>query len=141
MFVLPDADIELAATAAWFGSTVNRGQTCIAVRRAFVHRSLYGELTSKLEPWAAAATPVRLAVASQARQAERLVTDALAKGGRLLAGQPGTPSHESEFRPAIIADARPEMEVCREASFAPLLALVPYEEMDEALRMNAVCPY
>ena len=36
MFVLADADVEMAAEAAWLGFTLNRGQTCIAVRRAFV---------------------------------------------------------------------------------------------------------
>ena len=41
MFVLDDADVAMAARAAWFGATINRGQTCIAVRRAFVHRSVY----------------------------------------------------------------------------------------------------
>ena len=41
MFVLDDADVAMAARAAWFGATLNRGQTCIAVRRAFVHRSVY----------------------------------------------------------------------------------------------------
>src|SRR5439155_5522019 len=33
LFVLPDADLDLAAKAAWFGATVNNGQTCIAARR------------------------------------------------------------------------------------------------------------
>jgi acyl-CoA reductase-like NAD-dependent aldehyde dehydrogenase len=141
MFVLPDADVELAATGAWFGAMINRGQTCIAARRAFVHHSLYDELTSKLESWASAAAPVRLAVASQAQQAERLIDDALSKGGRLLGGRIANPSHDSEFRPAVIADARPEMAVCREASFAPLLALMPYEDLDEALRIDSLCPY
>ena len=37
MFVLADANVEMAARAAWFGVTLNRGQTCIAVRRIFVH--------------------------------------------------------------------------------------------------------
>ncbi len=141
MFVLPDADVELAATAAWFGATLNRGQTCIAVRRAFVHRSLYDQMTKKLESWTSAARPVRLAVASQARQAERLVADALTKGGRLLTQSSVAEENEAEVRPAIIADARPEMDVCREASFAPLLALAPYDELEDALRMDAVCPY
>ena len=36
MFVLDDADLPMAARAAWFGATLNRGQTCIAVRRVFV---------------------------------------------------------------------------------------------------------
>src|SRR5207248_7933829 len=85
MFVLADADVEMAAKAAWFGATLNRGQTCIAVRRAFVHRAVYDEVLRTLQPWAEAARPVRLALASQARQGERLIADALAKGGRLVA--------------------------------------------------------
>src|SRR5262249_30069935 len=37
MFVLDDADVSMAVRAAWWGATLNRGQTCLAVRRAFVH--------------------------------------------------------------------------------------------------------
>ena len=77
-FVLADADVNLAARAAWFGFNLNRGQTCIAARRAFVHRSLYPQFTAALEPLAAAAAPVRLALPAQARQVERLVEDACA---------------------------------------------------------------
>jgi acyl-CoA reductase-like NAD-dependent aldehyde dehydrogenase len=40
MFVLDDADPALAAKAAWFGATLNRGQTCLAVRRALVSRAV-----------------------------------------------------------------------------------------------------
>src|SRR5260370_42432294 len=41
LFVLEDADVNMAARAAWFSATVNRGQTCLATRRVFVHRSVY----------------------------------------------------------------------------------------------------
>src|SRR5439155_21927028 len=41
LFVLEDADVDLAARAAWFGATVNRGQTCLASRRVLVQRDLY----------------------------------------------------------------------------------------------------
>ena len=40
MFVLADADVEFAAKAAWFGLTLNRGQTCLAIRRIFVANSI-----------------------------------------------------------------------------------------------------
>ena len=84
MFVLPDADVELAAKAAWFGSTVNRGQTCIAVRRAFVHRAVYPAFVESLQKQLTLAGPMRLAMEGQVRQAERLVIDATARGGRVL---------------------------------------------------------
>src|SRR5205814_8589494 len=84
LFVLPDADLGLAAAAAWFGFTLNRGQTCVAVRRAFVHRSLYPQFLQGLESLVSAAGPLRLALTSQARQARQLVDDAVGKGGRVL---------------------------------------------------------
>ena len=50
MFVLADANIEMAARAAWFGLTINRGQTCIAVRRIFVQRAQYEAFVAALKP-------------------------------------------------------------------------------------------
>jgi len=142
LFVLPDADLELATAAAWFGFTLNRGQTCVAVRRAFVHRSLYPQFTQALEPLASAAGPLRLAMPSQARQAQQLVDDAVGKGGRVLGTtRDGATRHEAEFRPTIVADARAEMDLFREASFAPLMAVLPYDDLEDALRADAACPY
>src|SRR5262249_25677342 len=100
LFVLPDADLGLATAAAWVGFTLTRGQTCVAVRRAFVHRSLYPQFMQALEPLASAAGPLRLAMASQVRQAQQLVDDAVGKGGRVLGTNGnGAPRQEVEFRP------------------------------------------
>src|SRR5262249_14383394 len=41
----------------------------------------------------------------------------------------------------VVLDARPEMALCQEASFAPLLAVLPFDTVEEAVRMNEVCPY
>lgn len=133
MFVLDDADVQLAAKAAWFASTLNRGQTCIATRRALVHRSLYSTFTTALQALAAGTPAQVLALPAQAQQAERLVRDAIEGGARLLAGGDGAP--------AVVVDARPEMAVCREASFAPLLAVMPFDTVEDALRSDAQCPY
>ena len=84
LFVLADADVPLAARSAWFGLTLNRGQTCIAVRRAFVHRSRAAEFAAALAPLAAAAGPVHLVTRGQVEQAERLVGEALERGARVL---------------------------------------------------------
>jgi acyl-CoA reductase-like NAD-dependent aldehyde dehydrogenase len=140
MFVLDDADVELAAKAAWFGVTINKGQTCIAVRRAFVPRSLYPRFLELLQPFAAAATPVPLALAVQARQAEQFVQDAVDRGGQIL-GSAAVVAESDRFRPIVIADATPEMAICREAAFAPVMAVLPYESLDDALRMDAQCPF
>jgi len=152
MFVLHDADVNLAAAAAWFGATLNRGQTCIAVRRAFVQRSVYPAFCDRLKELASAAVPVKLALPSQARLAERLVAEALADGGRLVASpSPPNPLPQGErgerngdpacFTPTVVVDARPNLALCREPSFAPILAVIPFDALDDALDWNGRCPY
>jgi aldehyde dehydrogenase (NAD+) len=41
----------------------------------------------------------------------------------------------------VVLDARPEMGLCREALFAPVLAVLPFDTLEDALRMDARCPY
>jgi acyl-CoA reductase-like NAD-dependent aldehyde dehydrogenase len=140
MFVLDDADVNLAAQAAWFSATANKGQTCISSRRAFVHRSLYQPFLDALKPLAEAAPPMSLALDSQVEQAERLVQEAISEGAFTVGGngsQPGT----TECSPRIVADARPEMAVCQEASFAPIVAVLPFDRLEDALRMDGECTY
>jgi acyl-CoA reductase-like NAD-dependent aldehyde dehydrogenase len=137
--VLEDADVRLAARAAWFGATLNRGQTCIAVRRAFVQRRLYEDFCEVLRPLASAAAPVRLAMPTQAAQAAHLVEQARADGARLLVDGPVQVGEEC--RPVVVLDARPEMALCREASFAPVLAVLPFDTLEEALAQEQRCPF
>ncbi len=139
-FVLDDADVALAARAAWFGATVNRGQTCIAVRRAFVQRGAYPAYCDALRELAANPPSLQLALPAQAQQAERLVREAVAEGARLLVDV-GEGQQEGRCRPKVVIDARPEMALCREASFAPVMAVLPFDALDEALRMEELCPF
>jgi acyl-CoA reductase-like NAD-dependent aldehyde dehydrogenase len=142
-FVLEDADVELAARAAWFGATVNRGQTCLAVRRAFVQRANYPAFCENIRALSASAQPMQLALPAAADQAERLVRDALAGGGRLACEPPPTDPAvpAGSFRPAAILDAKPEMAICREAAFAPVIAVLPFDDLEDAVAMEAQCPY
>jgi acyl-CoA reductase-like NAD-dependent aldehyde dehydrogenase len=136
--VLEDADVTLAARAAWFGCTINRGQTCIAVRRSFIHRSVYPAFCEALRIQAKP-QPMKLALAAQADHAQRLVANAVAEGGRLLL-EPA-PAHDGSCAPAVVIDARPEMALCRESTFAPVLAVLPFDSIDDALRMERSCPF
>jgi acyl-CoA reductase-like NAD-dependent aldehyde dehydrogenase len=143
LFLLDDGDAELAARATWFGTMLNRGQTCLAVRRAFVPRSLYGDFCGRLGRLSAAGAALTLALPAQGQQAERLVQAALDQGGRLLSPPRSAVANgqSAAFQPAIIADARPEMALCREASFAPVLAVLPYDTPEQALEMDGQCSY
>lgn len=140
MFVLEDADLDLAARAAWFGCTVNAGQTCIAVRRAFVPRSLCPAFLERLEPLAKAAKPVKLMTPGQASTADELIDDAVGSGARLLADRPAN-SDVARFLPAVLADVKPDMAVCRRDSFAPLMAVLPYDDLEQAVNESCRCDY
>jgi acyl-CoA reductase-like NAD-dependent aldehyde dehydrogenase len=141
-FVLDDADVTLAARAAWFGATVNRGQTCVAVRRSLVARPVYPAFCDALKPLAEAAKPQPLRLPAQAALGRRLIAEAVAAGARVLAESGrGADAGPSEMTPAVLIDARPEMAVCREASFAPVLAVLPFDTLDEALHQDAACPF
>jgi acyl-CoA reductase-like NAD-dependent aldehyde dehydrogenase len=142
LFVLEDADVDLAARAAWFGATLNRGQTCIASRRILVHHDLYPAFIDALKPLVTDALPMRLALESQVDQAASLVRDALTGGGRLL----DTPrQHRTNdpccYPPTVVLDVRPEMALCQQASFAPLMAVMSVRTLEEALRIDSQCPY
>jgi acyl-CoA reductase-like NAD-dependent aldehyde dehydrogenase len=142
LFVLADADVTLAARAVWFGATLNRGQTCVAARRAFVDRSVYPTFCETLRGLTATAHPARLALVSQVRQAERLIQEAITEGGRLLSETRPVSDAESDLiMPAVVVEAKPEMTLCREASFAPVLAVLPCDGIENALQMEEQCPY
>jgi acyl-CoA reductase-like NAD-dependent aldehyde dehydrogenase len=140
-FVLADADLRLAAPAAWFGATLNGGQTCIALRRAFVHRSLYAEFCASLKVLGENAPPLPVALPGQVDLAERLVRQAVESGGKLLVGSMEGERSPPRWRPTIVADAHPAMAICREASFTSLMALIPFEETSEAIAMAKSCPF
>jgi len=110
MFVLEDADVTMAAKAAWFGVTLNRGQTCIAVRRIFVHRSRLDEFRSLLMPLVESASPMKLASGA-------------------------------EVRPTIQFDASTDSPVCREVSFSPVAAVIPFDTSDNALSLAGESPF
>lgn len=144
LFVLADADLKLAAKAVWFGATLNKGQTCLAVRRAFVQWPVYNAFLDELRPLVATARPVALALESQARQAEVLLREAVAAGAKPLDDRDWDaepPAVGAVCWPTAVCDARPEMAVCREASFAPVLAVIPFHELDDALAMDRTCGY
>jgi acyl-CoA reductase-like NAD-dependent aldehyde dehydrogenase len=85
---------------------------------------------------------VALVGEGQVRQAKRLVLEAKELGGRLLDDTPTPPDAEPHaFRPAVVIDAKPEMSICKEDSFAPLLAVMPFDTVEQALQLDAVCPY
>lgn len=142
MFVLNDADVKLAAKAAWFGVTLNRGQTCLAVRRLFVQRGIRDAFVNAITPLIERTGAQSLVMAGQVHQIEQLQTDAIARGGQILsAKKPAESQLTNASLPALVLNGSPDMEVCQMECFGPLAALMTFDSIDDALTLEARCRY
>jgi acyl-CoA reductase-like NAD-dependent aldehyde dehydrogenase len=138
MFVRADADVSLAARALVFGLRWNRGATCIAPRRVFVHQSRAAEFESACLAACAQTDPFTVA-ASVERTVAPLIVEAAAKGARVIHGE--VDHHGQVTAPVLVADANVSMRLMREDHFGPAAAIVPVTTDDEALALNEQCPY
>lgn len=134
VFVLPGADLALAADCIAYGLRLNGGATCIAPRRVFVARSLAAALEAALLRRLASAPGTRLPPAVRGL-ADAVLAEADAAGARAL-GPRG-----DAFGPVLVADANADMRLAREDVFAPVAALIAVEDMEDALAQAARCRY
>jgi len=151
--VFEDADLEAAIHGAVAGSLINTGQDCTAATRAIVHRSRYADFVDgvaelyrkvKLGPTDDADTDLgplisfehRAKVAGmveRARSYARVVTGGQVPIGDLARG--------SYFQPTLVADADPASEIVRDEVFGPVLAVLSFDDDDEAIRLANDTPY
>jgi acyl-CoA reductase-like NAD-dependent aldehyde dehydrogenase len=146
--VLPDADVESIAPALFRSAFVNSGQVCMAVKRVFVHESLIERLGAALARLANEAKVgdgfepgVELGPVQNRPQFERvlgLMNDALARGGRALAGGKALDRPGYFIAPTIIAGVAEGTPLVDEEQFGPVLPLLTFTDVDEAVaRANA----
>ena len=142
VIVHEDANFAYAAQRIVTGGFVNAGQVCISVQRVLAHRKIYEELVERIlagtkalkvgDPRDPATDVGPMIDRLKAEEAYRKVQEAVRQGARALTG--GT-LEETMFAPTVLADTTPEMRVNREEVFAPVIAVAPYDDFDEAVRM------
>ncbi|WP_062226338.1 aldehyde dehydrogenase family protein [Aureimonas frigidaquae] len=156
MIVTQSADLALAVKGAARRGFRNAGQICIAVNRIYVARPLYEDFVREL-----GATADRLTVANGLEtpdadlgamasgeplgKTQDHIRDALAKGARLVAGG-AAPEGEAYrdgffFRPTVVADCTHDMKVMTEETFGPLVGVMPFDTLDEAVALANDTPY
>jgi aldehyde dehydrogenase (NAD+) len=147
LIVLPDADLDLTLRAVVFGAAGTAGQRCTTLRRLFLHRSIAPAFTQRL---IAAYGQLRI---GDPREASTLIgplisADAVAnmqhglaaireQGGQIIYG--GEPLEGCYVRPCLV-NAPPSLPVMREEIFAPILYLVEFDELDQALTWHNDVP-
>jgi aldehyde dehydrogenase (NAD+) len=153
IIVAASANLDLAARAILFGAVGTAGQRCTSTRRVFVHRSIEKQLTERL---LTAYKQVRIGNPLDARvlmgplislDTVGAMQEALRRlreeGGKILCGgQPLTGSRYpgGRYVTPCLAMAAPHFKVVHEETFAPILYLIPFENMAQAIDWHNAVP-
>ncbi len=152
MIVSPTADLDLATRAILFSAVGTCGQRCTTLRRLVVHESIAGDLASRVEKAYAqvkigdprdAGTLVGPLVDGASFEAmQSALARARKDGGEVTGGERVTvPGLDGGFyvKPAIVR-MRAQTDVVRDETFAPILYVMRYRELDEAIAMQNDVP-
>ncbi|GAB7051008.1 aldehyde dehydrogenase family protein [Catenuloplanes indicus] len=148
--VLPDVDVDLVAAQLFTSSMIMSGQVCAAVKRLYVHESIYPRMVEALARLADAATPVPesaggsfgpVSTRPQFERVRLLLDDALTHGAK--PANAGARADEGGYfqAPMILTGVRPGMRVVDEEQFGPLLPVLSFRDVDEAIAAANDTPY
>jgi aldehyde dehydrogenase (NAD+) len=146
--VFADADLDAAAVGAAMGCFNNTGQVCYAGTRLLVQRSVYETFIEKV---AAAGRALRvgdsldpqtqlgpLASEAQLQRVTSYFDVARSEGARVLSGGArveGSLAKGYFVSPTVLADVNNDMRIAREEIFGPVLAAIPFDTEEEAVRL------
>jgi acyl-CoA reductase-like NAD-dependent aldehyde dehydrogenase len=153
--ILPDAPLDAVASNVLLGIFFHLGQVCVAASRLLVHKSIHDELLDRLvtraknfrqgDPTDARNHLGCIATPTHRDTIERYVATARKEGATLVLGgqRPDDPALAKGcyYRPTIFDDVKPEMTIAREEVFGPVLAVMPYVDEDEVVRIANDSPY
>jgi acyl-CoA reductase-like NAD-dependent aldehyde dehydrogenase len=140
VIVHSDADLDLAAQRIAFGGYYQAGQSCISVQRVLVQSEVYEDFSARLVKQVESLKvgdpmdpTVDVGPVIQRAEVDRIaewVKEAVSQGATVLTGGEGDGPF---FQPTLIADVEPQMKVCREEIFGPVVTISPYQTFEEAI--------
>lgn len=146
MIVEPSADLKLAIPAIVFGAVGTAGQRCTTTRRVFIHASIYDEVLAKLvsgyqqvekkigDPTDPANLMGPLNSADGVQAYLAAIEKAKAAGGTVATGGKALDDRKGNFvLPTIITGLTNDAEVVQSETFAPILYVMKYTDLDEAI--------
>jgi aldehyde dehydrogenase (NAD+) len=144
--LFPDVDFSQAVKKGVAGCFGNSGQSCNAPTRMFVPRDRHDEAAAFAKSAAetyivGAADDVRATlgpVVSQVQydKIQSLIESGISEGATLVTGGPGRPNglnHGYYVRPTVFANVSPTMRIAREEIFGPVLSILPYDSVEQAI--------
>ncbi|MGV4792160.1 aldehyde dehydrogenase family protein [Rhizobium sp. F40D2] len=144
--ILPDADLHRAVSIGVAAAFRNLGQSCSAPTRMIVPRALLSESESIArraageivvgDPFSEASTHGAIANRAQFDRIQTMIDVGIAEGATLVAGGAGRPAGQNAgfyVKPTIFSEVRTDMRIAQEEIFGPVLCLIPYDAVDEAI--------
>lgn len=150
--VMDDADLDLAVRAIVSSRIINSGQVCNCAERVYVQDGIYDRFISALtgamqqvkfgDP--AQQADVDMGPLISAAACDRVgqkVASAVAQGGKVVLGGKRAGERGFYFEPTIITGVRQEMAIMREEIFGPVLPVMRFNTLDEAIALANDCDY
>jgi len=152
--ILDDADLEKSVAAGMRACAMNSGQSCNAPTRMLVPAALHDRAVTAAkeaaesivvgDPFTDGTTIGPVVSEAQWTKIQGLIGKGIDEGAQLVAGGLGRPDGLERgyyVRPTVFAGVRNDMTIAREEIFGPVLAILPYETEDEAIRIANDTPY
>jgi lactaldehyde dehydrogenase/glycolaldehyde dehydrogenase len=151
--VCADADIDLAVTAVKASRVIFSGQVCNCAERVYVHESIKDQFVDKMvaamkattldDPFADPAPEMSSQVSrDQMEKISAMVDQAKADGCKVLCGGQRADKGTGYFyEPTILDGCRQDMEVVQKEVFGPVLPVLSFSDMDEAIALANDCEY
>ena len=144
--VAADADLDLVVPSVLFGAVGTAGQRCTSTRRLIVHKSRMAEILGRLkgayaqvkigDPLDPGTLMGPLIDATAVDNFRRAIAEAVAAGGKIVCGGSVRAGPGFWVEPTIIADARNDWPVVQRETFAPILYVIGFDTLDEAIAQN-----
>lgn len=146
--VCPDADLDKVARDVSSAGFRKAGQVCTSVQLLYAHASIEHDLVERLaarvrelksgDPANVTTDVGPLISQFAAEHAELLVTNAQQAGASTCTGGTHTNTH---FLPTVLSGIKPHMRIAREEIFAPVVGVLPFDSLDEAISVANSSPY
>lgn len=143
--VLPEADLAAAVKVTVAGCMLNSGQTCSATTRMLVPRDLLQAAEAHVlgllpgyrmgDPADGATRLGPLISKLQQEKVRGLIDSALAAGARRIGADAELPAHGFFVPATVLTDVTPEMAIAQEEVFGPVLVLMPYDNVEDAIAL------
>ena len=150
VMIFDDADLSKAIPGAAFGTFANSGQTCVAGTRIFAHRKVYDQVVAGLAQIAGSLKlgngmddTTDLGPLISERQRQRVlgfIEEGQGEGVDIVAGGARLERPGFFVEPTILTNVTPAMRLYREEIFGPVIAVLPFDDEDEVLKLaNDTC--